>query len=213
MEMQPNYLYVLFSRQNTKIGRVIRVFLRNSRYTHVALALDEKLYTVYSFSRARHDSPFSGGFVREYPVHYIIGEKDVPIKICRVQLTAEEYAAAKSRLEDSIIRREKLIYNLFDALVLPFGRRYRLKDAYTCVSFTAYAIGMDETKNIGDLENRLSAGVIYEGGLKQLIQKYSLTPPENDTYYERRGIFAATRDFGRLFGRLWQRRRLRIGTI
>lgn len=60
-------MYVLFSRQNTKIGCFIRVFLRNSRYSHVALSLDEKLYTVYSFSRKRHDSPFSGGFVREYP--------------------------------------------------------------------------------------------------------------------------------------------------
>lgn len=42
-------MYVLFSRQNTKIGCFIRVFLRNSRYSHVALSLDEKLYTVYSF--------------------------------------------------------------------------------------------------------------------------------------------------------------------
>ena len=37
-------MYVLFSRQNTKIGCFIRVFLRNSRYSHVALSLDEKLY-------------------------------------------------------------------------------------------------------------------------------------------------------------------------
>lgn len=34
-------MYVLFSRQNTKIGRFIRVFLRSSRYSHVALSLDE----------------------------------------------------------------------------------------------------------------------------------------------------------------------------
>ena len=60
-------MYVLFSRQNTKIGCFIRVFLRNSRYSHVALSLDEKLYTVYSFSRKRHDSPFSGGFIRTRP--------------------------------------------------------------------------------------------------------------------------------------------------
>ena len=95
-------MYVLFSRQNTKIGCFIRVFLRNSRYSHVALSLDEKLYTVYSFSRKRHDSPFSGGFMREYPVHYIINAMDVPIKLCRVDMTEEEYAAARARLNDSI---------------------------------------------------------------------------------------------------------------
>lgn len=115
-------MYVLFSRQNTKIGCFIRVFLRNSRYSHVALSLDEKLYTVYSFSRKRHDSPFSGGFMREYPVHYIINAMDVPIKLCRVDMTEEEYAAARARLNDAIERSESMIYNLFDAAALPFGK-------------------------------------------------------------------------------------------
>ena len=110
-------MYVLFSRQNTKIGCFIRVFLRNSRYSHVALSLDEKLYTVYSFSRKRHDSPFSGGFVREYPVHYIINAMDVPIKLCRVDMTEEEYAAARARLNDAIERSESMIYNI--SMVMP----------------------------------------------------------------------------------------------
>ena len=92
-------MYVLFSRQNTKIGCFIRVFLRNSRYSHVALSLDEKLYTVYSFSRKRHDSPFSGGFMREYPVHYIINAMDVPIKLCRVDMTEEEYCQESHSLQ------------------------------------------------------------------------------------------------------------------
>lgn len=60
-------MYVLFSRQNTKIGCFIRVFLRNSRYSHVALSLDEKLYTVYSFSRKRHDSPFRAALCANIP--------------------------------------------------------------------------------------------------------------------------------------------------
>lgn len=169
-------MYVLFSRQNTKIGCFIRVFLRNSRYSHVALSLDEKLYTVYSFSRKRHDSPFSGGFMREYPVHYIINAMDVPIKLCRVDMTEEEYAAARARLNDAIERSESMIYNLFDAAALPFGKRYRLKDAYTCVSFTSYVVGMDDVKDIGDLENRLSRNTVFEGGLNELIAKHGLTP-------------------------------------
>lgn len=199
-------MYVLFSRQNTKIGRFIRVFLRNSRYSHVALSLDEKLYTVYSFSRERHDSPFSGGFMREYPSHYIVNAMDVPIKLCRVDMTEEEYAAAHARLNDAIERSDSMIYNLFDAAVLPFGKRYRLKDAYTCVSFTSYVIGMDDVADIGDLEARLE-NKVFEGGLNELIEKYSLTTPEGDCYYERRGLIAAACDFCMLVKRLMLRRK------
>lgn len=200
-------MYVLFSRQNTKIGRFIRVFLRSSRYSHVALSLDEKLYDVYAFSRKRHDSPFSGGFVREYPVHYIIKGADVPIKICRVDMTEEEYAAARARLNDAIERSDSMIYNLFDAAALPFGKRYRLKDAYTCVSFASYVLGMDDVKDIGDLENRLSRNTVFDGGLNELIAKHGLTPPEGDRYYERRGLIAAARDLCTLVKRLMLRRK------
>lgn len=206
-------MYVLFSRQNTKIGRVIRAFLPSSRYTHVALSLDERLYTVYSFSRARHDSPFSGGFMREYPVHYILGGRDVPVKICKVEMSDEEYAKASSRLEDSICRREQLIYNLFDAAALPFGKRYKIKDAYTCVSFTSYVVGMDDTRDIADLESRLDANTVYTGSLKELIERHALGVPADDDYFVRRGLYAAAQDFARLFSRLMRRRGLRVGVM
>ncbi len=199
-------MYVLFSRQNTKIGRVIRVFLRNSRYSHVALSLDEKLYEVYSFSRLRHDSPFSGCFVREYPKHYIIKGMDVPVKICRVDMTQEQYAEACRKLEDCIKRSDSMIYNLFDAAVLPLGKRYRLKDAYTCVSFTSYIIGMDDVADIGDLESRLDDYAIYEGGLKRIFEERGISEPENDDYFERHGSIAAARDLKTLVKRLLARR-------
>ena len=56
-------IYIMLSRTNTGIGRIIRLFLRTSRYNHVSAALDGRLFLLYSFSRARKDSPFSGGFV------------------------------------------------------------------------------------------------------------------------------------------------------
>ena len=60
-------MYVLFSRQNTKIGCFIRVFLRNSRYSHVALSLDEKLYTVYSFHAKGTIHPFRAALCANIP--------------------------------------------------------------------------------------------------------------------------------------------------
>ena len=90
---------------------------------------------------------------------------------------------------------------------MPFGKRYRLKDAYTCVSFTSYVIGMDDVSDIGDLEARLEKYKVFEGGLNELIEKHSLTTPEGDCYYERRGLIAAARDLCTLVKRLMLRRK------
>ncbi len=204
---QGNCLYILFSRQNTKIGRVIRVFLRNSRYTHVSVAMDSGLYAMYSFSRRRLDSPFSSGFVREYPRHFFLGGKDLDVKLCRVPFTAEEYRRAIGRLEHCKTHESRMLYNLYDALLLPLGRRARMPDAFTCVGFAAYLTGMDEVRDIGDLEARLKDCTVYEGSLRALVDRFDPPLPENDDYYERRGLIAAARDFFTLNAKLRRRRR------
>lgn len=66
---------------------------------------------------------------------------------------------------------------------------------------------MDDVKDIGDLENRLSRNTVFEGGLNELIEKHSLTTPEGDCYYERRGLIAAARDLCTLVKRLMLRRK------
>ena len=93
--------------------------------------------------------------------------------------------------------------------MLPFGKRCRLRDAYTCVSFASYVIGMDDIRNIGELEKRLSEYTVYEGGLNELIEKYSITPPENDDYYDRKVLIAATKDLMLLLSSLLKRSRRR----
>ncbi len=202
-------LYVLFSRQNTKIGRFIRIFLRNSRYSHVTVALDENLYAMYSFSRLRHDSPFSGRFTREYPAHFFIGGKDLTVKLCRVELDEEAYARALSRIEHCKTHAQRTIYNLYDAFALPFRRRVRLRDAHTCVGFAAFLLGMDaRVDSIGALEEALEGSCVYEGSLRALLaQKDAPLSQQEDGYFERRGFRAAVRDLLVLQTRLWRRYR------
>lgn len=206
-----NCLYILFSRQNTKIGRFIRLFLRNSRYSHVSVSMDGKLYHVYSFSRRRLDSPFSSGFVREYPQHFLLGGRDLNVKLCRVPLTPEEYQRVLSKLEYCMRNEGRMLYNLYDALLLPFGHRVRMQDAYTCVGFAAYLLNMEDVTDIGDLEKRLEDATVYDGSLMELIERCRPAMPEPDDYFVRRGLRAAAADLHMLNKRLRQRRRSPAG--
>lgn len=206
MEPQEKCLFVLFSRQNTKIGRFIRIFLRNSRYSHVTVALDGSLYAMYSFSRQRHDSPFSGRFMREYPSHFLIGGKDLTVKLCRVDLDDEAYADVMRRIEHCKTHSNRMLYNLYDAIALPFKRRLRLRDAYTCVDFAAFLLGMDtEVNSIGALEQKLSDRCVYEGSFKKYLETAGIAEPESDDYFVRRGPKAAAHDFFVLQTKLWRR--------
>lgn len=202
-----NCIYILFSRQNTKIGRFIRLFLRNTRYSHVSVSLDPELRTVYSFARSRFDSPFSGGFVREYPSRFLISDRDINVKICKVELTEKEYIDAKSRLQYCLNHQDEMLYNLYDALLTPLNRRFRLKNAYTCVGFAAYILGVyDQIPNIHALEDLCKDSIVYEGSLKALIEQFRITAP-NDGYFNHQGLYAAAKDFVKLNKRLLVRYR------
>ena len=206
MESVERCRYILFSRQNTKIGRFIRLFFPNSRYSHVTVALDGNLYAMYSFSRRRHDSPFSGGFMREYPAHFLIGGRDLAVKLCRVELSDDAYLRVMRRIEHCRTHQSRMLYNLYDAFALPFRRRVRMRDAYTCVDFAAYLLDMDaRVDSIGALEQRLNRFCVYEGSLKAYIEAVGATTPEDDDYFVRRGPVAAARDLVTLQTKLWRR--------
>ena len=206
METAERCLYVLFSRQNTKVGRFIRLFFHNSRYSHVTVALDGALYSMYSFSRRWYDSPFSGGFMREYPAHFLIGGRDLRVKLCRVELDDEAYSRMMRRIDHCRTHRSRMLYNLYDAFALVFRRRVRLRDAYTCVAFAAFLLDLDESvDSIGALEKLLERFCVYEGSLRAYIEATGVTTPEDDDYFVHRGPVCAARDLVTLQTKLWRR--------
>lgn len=200
-----NNIYILFSRQNTKIGRLIRVFLPNTRYTHVAVAADDRLQDVYSFARYYYHSPFNSGLIKEYPSHYLIKGRDLTVKLCKVTLADDEYAKAICRLDTAIKERQELLYNLFDAIMLPIGRRIRIRRAYTCVSFGAFVLGYDDVGDIAAFENRIGQYAVYEGSYKDLVEKYGLKDLPEDNFYKPLPFFTAIKDFFILVGKLLKR--------
>ena len=58
-----NQLYIMLSRTDTGMGRLIRFFTRYD-YNHVSLSLDPRLHSWVSFARYAVDVPLAGGFVR-----------------------------------------------------------------------------------------------------------------------------------------------------
>ena len=62
--MSKEHLYVVLTRTNTIISRLIHLFTQDE-YTHAALALDRELTEMYSFARKYTYYPFLGRFKHE----------------------------------------------------------------------------------------------------------------------------------------------------
>ena len=192
--METYTVYVLLSRTHTGIGRLIRTFMRG-RYNHVAIALDPSLLELYSFARLHIDAPLAGGFLRENPAHYLYGGHDAEVKLHKVEMSGESYAAFRRELARFLSDPAHMIYNLLDALYLPFGRRKRITDAHTCVSFAAHMLNMEQLNAVIDMENALRGREIYCGSLREYLgETYGEEDLRRDEYFVRRGFWGAARD-------------------
>lgn len=153
------YLYLVFSQTQTRMGKIIR-FVTRGTYNHVALALQDSLRDLYSMGRFVINTPLAGGFVKESYRRYQNGG-DCRIKVCRLPL--KDYETVPQQLQALCKGEAQLLYNSFDALALPFGKRVSIPNAYTCLDFVCMLLGIKNVDSIGQLEALFSDSVIYEG--------------------------------------------------
>lgn len=200
---RPLYLYIVLSRTNTGMGKIIRLFTR-SRYNHVSLTLDPQFRSFVSFARYVQDVPLAGGFVAEPAERFLHGGKAVPVRIFRQKITPAQFNAL-SKLFPLADRRETgLIYNSLGAMLSTCHIRCVIPGCYTCLDFASAIVGQ-AFSSLQELEECLSPSVYYEGDLRSLV---SDTGDRSAPYFSKRGFFRGCKDtvihFVRLLGRIFR---------
>lgn len=201
---ETNYLYLMLSRTDTGVGRVIRTISRY-RYNHVALSLDPSLRNWVSFARYARDIPLYGGFVREPVERYLASGFDTEVRIFRLEIpeeTAQKLAALFTRAGS---RDRQLIYNLFDAAAAAFGGRLNIPNAYTCLSFACRVLDVN-FRSIREMDAYLAPHLYYEGSLSGLVPDSGC---RDDVYFTDlgliRGSWNTARNVATLSGRAFHR--------
>lgn len=160
-------LYVMLSRTDTGIGRLIRAVSRYP-YNHVSLSIDPALRQWMSFARYVQDTPLYGGFVSESPERFLEKGRDAQVRIFRLRIPEETYRLLErlSRLTDR--PEQGLMYNHLDALTGLFGAGTPVCGAYTCLGFANLVLDTSFCR-ISQLDKALSSRLIYEGPLSKLV--------------------------------------------
>lgn len=175
--MEDKYIYIVFSATPYAIGRTIRR-LTGDAYNHVSVSLDQDLKQMYGFARRYYRLPLYGGFVKECVSRYHIKGRSAQVRICRLQVSPEQFDTVHRELSRMYQNREHYLYNHLSVLSTPLHRPIRLRDAYTCVEFGVqllHRLGIDldpdRYYSVGDLEKLLRPYAVYTGPI-----------PETDMY-------------------------------
>ncbi len=193
-------LYVMASRTDTGIGRMIR-FVSGYPYNHISVTLDGSLRSWYSFARYVQDAPFYSGFVRESAQRFCAEGGDAQVRIYAVPIP-EKHAAGLEKLLPLANRTDSgLIYNYFEALACSMGFPLSVPQCYTCLSFACELLDLS-CHSIRQLCEELEPRLIYEGPLVALIGDTADTDAQ---YFARLGLVRGTAKSARQLGTLMMR--------
>lgn len=196
-------LYVMVSRTETGIGRIIRT-VSQYPYNHVSLSLDPNLRSWVSFARHIQNAPLYGGFIHESPQRFLAEGRDAQVRIFAIDICPERYRSLEALFAIAGQIHCGLLYNLFDAAASVVGLRIPLPGAYTCLSFANTVLG-SSYGSISALCRGLEAHLVYEGFLSSLVQDDG---SRDEPYFRHLGPVQATwqaaRHFAALSGRAFR---------
>lgn len=197
-------LYLMISRTNTGIGRIIRTVSRYE-YNHVSLSLDPGLRQWVSFARYAQDIPLYGGFITETPERYLASGEDIPVRIFRLEIDEARAKRLEALFSRAGNRDSRLIYNTYDAIAAALGWRHPIPNAYTCLSFACAVLKLP-CRSIRELDGYLTPWLWYAGPLSGLAADSGC---REDAYFASLGLLRGTwrtaRHFAQLSGRTFRR--------
>lgn len=189
MNTKERAVYVIVSRTDTSMGRLIRKATRYD-FNHVSISFNESLEPMYSFARVHINEAFAGGFIEESLNRYCMGNKNSLLKVYKINVSSEKYSRVYNEVKSMYENKEQYVYDLIGAVIghkkIIEKNSYR---KYTCLSFSAKmlsyfmsGIDVENIKSIRDICNALDKYFIKEIYVSDEMYDWG-----NDIYYIKQG--------------------------
>lgn len=173
------YIYLALVDTPGFFASAIRNFL-DQKYVHAVLSLDEQLDEAYSFGRRNPFVPVIAGFEREDKEKILRAFPTAEYRICRIACTPEQKEQITERLHRDYNRRFRLHYAVLGLPFLVHGKKFYMKNQYTCSSYIARVLeecGMPiSDKHFSlvtpkDVYEYKNMEVVFEGKLEELVAR------------------------------------------
>ena len=183
-------LYIFLTRSGTLLSNLV-YSLTGAQYTHVSLAFDEDLSTLYSSTRKNGYTMFPAGPSREYLNRGVfLMRENIPCALYALEVTDEAYIRAKRRTQHMMHHGELYRFNSLGLLLCWMHIRWQRRRHYFCSQFVsevleksgAMELPKDSTlMHPNDYAQLPQLKCLYEGCLADLPQRKAMELGEAPT--------------------------------
>ena len=139
-EHKQEYIYIMVSRTDTLLGKVIQRALGVS-YNHCSIALDDSLESIYSFGRKELRNMFVAGFVQESKSNgFFAVHNESNIALLRLPVSSAEKARMCEIIASFQQRKKPCKYSLLGLMYCYWGIPVERENKYFCSQFVAQVL-------------------------------------------------------------------------
>lgn len=176
-------LYIFLTRSGTLLSNLV-YHLTGAQYTHVSLAFDEDLSTLYSSTRKNGYTMFPAGPSKEYLNKGVFRLRDnAPCALYALEVSDEAYSNALHRAEEFMRHSEEYSFNILGLILCALHIRWQRRRHYFCSQFVsevleqsgALALPKDSTlMHPSDYTTLPGLECLYTGPLRELPQRQQM---------------------------------------
>ena len=176
-------LYIFLTRSGTLLSNLV-YSLTGAQYTHISLAFDEDLSTLYSSTRKNGYTMFPAGPSQEYLNRGVfLMRENIPCALYALEVTDEAYTRAKRRTQHMMHHGELYRFNSLGLLLCWMHIRWQRRRHYFCSQFVsevleksgAMELPKDSTlMHPNDYAQLPQLKCLYEGCLADLPQRKAM---------------------------------------
>ena len=183
-------LYIFLTRSGTLLSNLV-YHITGAKYTHVSLAFDEDLNTLYSSTRKNGYTMFPAGPSREYLNRGIFLQREnIPCALYALEVSDEAYARARRRAEHMMNHGHLYQFNTLGLLLCWLRIRWQRRRHYFCSQFVSEVLEKSGSMQLpkhstlmhpNDYTRLEQLRCVYEGPLAGLPQRRKMAFDESET--------------------------------
>ena len=176
-------LYIFLTRSGTLLSNLV-YHITGAQYTHVSLAFDPDLTTLYSSTRKNGYTMFPAGPSKEYLNRGVFRlREDIPCALYALDVTEEAYLRARRRADHMMAHGELYRFNSLGLLLCALHIRWKRRRHYFCSQFVSEVLqksgSLDLPKHStlmhpNDYTSLPQLRCLYQGRLGDLPQRQQM---------------------------------------
>lgn len=176
-------LYIFLTRSGTLLSNLV-YHITKAQYTHISLAFDEDLNTLYSSTRKNGYTMFPAGPSKEYLNRGVFRlREDIPCALYALEVSDEAYIRARRRADHMMAHGDLYRFNSLGLLLCALHIRWKRRRHYFCSQFVSEVLqksgSLDLPKHStlmhpNDYASLPELRCIYQGQLSGLPQRQQM---------------------------------------